>query len=532
MKFTFYLFIIAVVSHEIISTYYTEQCDNKLCEYVNKVTLNVHGFMLQPSIIGYDNMTQSDIIFDLNSFYATYGQEIQKMRACVPYYSYDYNCWNEILGIDYDLPCTNPISIGCPNDEFYSIVPYVGNDCVGKQYRYIEKVFFRNCTEISCTISKHKQLRLSGTIIYNNLTRPFDIPIEYGVLNKISDDIKINVVQVKDLYRDDTDSICADALSNYVVLNLSHHTMDHYMNRRVMDGHLVSNFVRDDKEYDFADLMISDKGFIKNEYGVYLFMYYRNNGTCIPVPYSEQFDKNSNVLKTIEGKTVYQDVNCTKREIIKQSYECNLYQQEGVLDSEGNLFCLMGHSLKPVSGSRLSSNILDDIIIQLSFSGNYAVKQVFYDRCRIKEIEYVNNTIYIYDCMDPVHIKNLYTEIVYKVHNNMTIDLPNGIYSVVDYINAPTFLVNNHEATTNMYYADDRFYVNAMLGLGFSINTIESTRSYLFFYITALLLAMICVLTLTILTIKLTYKVRKCKNTKTSTNTNSSRGRIGSRNDI
>lgn len=500
-----------VISHEIISTYYGEECDNKICEYVNKVTLNVHGFMFGPQVIGYDNLTNTDIIFDLNSIYVTYGQNIDKYRACIPYYQYNYNCVNEIFGLDYDLPCANSISQGCPDDTFYSIVPYVNGDCMGKQFRYIETVHFANCTEILCTRSTNYEFRISGSIQYNNLTRPFDIMLEYGTLNKISDDIKINVVQLNQEYRYPTDSLCARGQDNYVVLNLSRHTMDHYMSRRVLSGHLISNFVRDDKEYNYADLLISEKGFMKNEYGTYLFMYYKNNGTCTPVPYADHYDIVSGLMK-YDGTTVYRDSNCTKRMVLREMYECNMWQGHGFEDSEGNKFCEVEGKLIPVDADRLSSTITDDVIIQLSFSGNYAVKQVFYDRCRIKEIEYINNTLYIYDCTDYIHVKNMYTGVVYRVHNNMTISLPNGVYVVVDYINAPSFLVTDHESTTEMYYANDKLYVLTMLQLGFSVNTIESAKSYLVFYLVLILCSVTLLGLIIIVVIKIKYKALKCKN--------------------
>lgn len=502
-----------VMSHEIISTYYGEECDNKICEYVNKVTLNVHGFMFGPQVIGYDNLTNTDIIFDLNSIYVTYGQNIDKLRACIPYYKYDYNCVNEIFGLDYELPCTNSISDGCPDDTFYSIVPYTNGDCMGKQFRYIETVHFANCTEVLCTRSSNYEFRISGTILYNNLTRPFDIMLEYGAINKISDDIRINVVQLNKEYRYPTASLCARNLDDHVVLNLSHYTMDHYMSRRVLSGHLISNFVRDDTEYDFADLLISEKGFMKNEYGTYLFMYYKPNATCIPVPYSDKYDISSHLMK-YNGYTVFRDYNCTKRMTLREIYECNMYQGQGYEDSEGNKFCVVEDRLIPVDANRLSSTITDDVIIQLSFTGNYAIKQVFYDRCRIKEIEYINNTLYIYDCEDPIHVKNMYTGMVYKVYNNMTITLPNGVYTVVDYINAPSFLVTENESTTQMYYAEDKMYVMTMLKLGFSVNVIENAKSYLIFYLILILSTLFILVIFIVLIIKLRYKALKCHKSK------------------
>lgn len=476
----------------------------------------VHPYYYNNITLGYDNVTANNIYFDLNSAYYLYDVNATEYDLYTYEYSYDYNCWNEIFDIPYELLC-NSTKIGdCP-DCYINTIPYKTNDCMGLQKRYLEISSFRKTGATAVCIKKKSiEPRLSGSIKIGNNTDIFDIPLEIGKLSVVSPDMKITLMS--SIEKRGIVDVCKTDSNNEIVLDLLNGMdINDFLSRRVVDQHLITNFQESLLPYEIdKDLVINRKGVFRNGNSTYFFLYHmaqtlNDTKRCMPILYSDNYYVLSEYQIVINDRTteIFSDKNCTKHPVQMPTGSPSGCKR-GIVDDEDNLFCYDTGYLTLYSGKMVSQEIQDDFIIQFSYTGNYKAKQVFYDRCRVRSIEYINNTIYIYDCDDSVHLKNKYTGLVYRVNNGMSIQLPDGIYYLADFINSPLLYVVGLSETPSMYYAKDKFYATLTIKMGFDIQTVESKTTYILFYI--------CFGSLVILVISLITIIIKCFHKKHNSN--------------
>lgn len=302
--------------------------------------------------------------------------------------------------------------------------------------------------------------------------------------------------------------VCKTSSNEEIVLDLlKGMDINEFLSRRIVNQHLITNFQESLLPYEIdKDLEINRKGIFKNGNSTYFFLYYmaptlNETSRCMPILYSDHYTVLAEYQLEIDGRTteIFADKNCTKHPV-QMPTGTPSGCRDGIIDDEDNLFCYDSGFLTLYSGKMVSQEIQDDFIVQFSYTGNYKAKQVFYDRCRVRSIEYVNDTIHLYDCEDYVHLKNKYTGMVYKVIDGMSIELPDGIYYLSDFMNSPLLYVVGKSETPNMYYAKDKFYASLTIRMGFDIRTVENRTTYILFYICigAILLVLIVIITMII----------------------------------
>lgn len=438
-------------------------------------------------------------MFDLNSAYYLYDVNATVYPLYRYQYQYYYNCWNEVMNIPYEDTCNTTIIGNCK--RYSNVFPYPTGDCMGLQKRFLEiSSFVPTDYSATCITKSAIQPRLSGTIRIGNDTTIFDTMLEIGRLSSISNNMKINLIS--DIEKRGMIDVCrrmGNTNSKIVLDLIKGYDIEKFISRRIVDGHLITNFQESLLPYEIDDdLLVNQKGVFYINDTKYFFLYYFNkniNGTtqCTPIPYGDDYVVVGNNLLNIDGSQhrIYVDRNCTERPnpIPTGSPTLNACNN-GFSDNEGNVFCYDSGYLVLYTGKVVSQEIQDEFMIQISYKGNYKAKQVFYDRCRIRDIKYINNTIFIYDCDDYVHIKNKYTNRVYKVKSGLNIILPDGIYYLADFVSSPLLYVINSVETPTMYYAKDKFYSNIVIGFGLSIDVIERKTTYITFY------ALICIVAL------------------------------------